>query len=292
MNIKEPILIEDIQSRIYSIRGVQVMLDADLALLYMVETKVLNQAVKRNRDRFPQHFCFQITGDEMEILKSHIVTSSWGGRRTKPYAFTEQGVAMLSAVLKTPVAVEMSVIIIDAFVKMRHFILSNAQLFQRLDTLESKQVETDRKMEKVLRAIEFKEIQPKQGIFYEGQIFDAHKLVTGILQSARKSIVIIDNYLDDSILTMLINRDENVNVLLLTKNLTSVLVQNVLKFNEQYPRIEIKEFRNSHDRFIIIDDKDIYHFGASLKDLGKKWFAFSKMEIGAIEMISKLERTK
>jgi hypothetical protein len=292
MSKNELVVIDDIQSRIYTIRSVQVMLDSDLAALYEVETKVLNQAVKRNRQRFPEQFCFQLTNDEFNILKSQIVTSSWGGRRTNPYVFTEQGVAMLSAVLKSDVAIDVSIKIINAFVKMRHFILANAQIFQRLDTLEFKQLETDKKMEKVLLALESKEIQPMQGIFFNGQIFDAYIFVSDLFKSAKKSIIIIDNYLDDSVLTSLTKRKKNVKVLLLTKNLTKALAQDVRKCNEQYPPIEIREFGNAHDRFIIIDDKEIYHFGASLKDLGKKWFAFSKMDIGAVDMLARLEGMK
>lgn len=284
----EIMLREDIQSRIYTVRCLQVMLDMDLASLYHVETRALNQAVKRNQDRFPESFCFQLADSEFEILKSQIVMSSWGGRRTNPYAFTEQGVAMLSAVLRSDVAVEISVKIINAFVTMRRFIASNAKVFQRLDTLELKQLETNKKMEKVLDAIESKEIKPKQGIFFNGQIFDAYKFVSDLFRSARQSIVIIDNFLDDSVLTHLTKRRKNVRTILLTKNIPKSLTLDVEKFNEQYPPIEIKNFKNAHDRFIIIDNVTVYHLGASLKDLGKKWFAFSKIDIGVGDILAKL----
>jgi hypothetical protein len=211
------------------------------------------------------------------------------GLRRPPYAFTEQGVAMLSAVLRSDIAVEISVKIINAFVAMRKFILTNAQVFQRLDTLEIKQLETDKKIERVLTAIESKELQPKQGIFFNGQIFDAYQFVSDLFRSAKESIVIIDNYLDDSVLVHLSKRKKNVHVTLFTKNISRSLALDVKKFNSQYPPIEIKQFNSSHDRFIVIDDAVVYHFGASLKDLGKKWFAFSKMEIGAVEMLSKLK---
>jgi hypothetical protein len=283
---QESVFRDEIQDKIYTIRGVQVMLDSDLAQLYGVELKRLNEQVKRNNKRFPDSFCFQLTGMEFKklksqfvmsrenkILKSQIATSSWGGRRTMPYAFTEQGVAMLSAVLKSDTAVEMSVKIINAFVAMRRFLLSNALIFQRLDTIEFKQLETDKKMETVLNAIESRDIQPKQGIFFEGQVFDAYKFVSDLFRSAEISIVIIDNYLDDTVLTHLTKRKKDVRVLLLTRNLSETLALDVSKFNRQYPEIEIKRFDNSHDRFIIIDSKIVYHFGASLKDLGKKWFA-------------------
>jgi len=196
---------------------------------------------------------------------------------------------MLSAVLKSDVAVEMSVKIINAFVVMRRFIASNARLFQRLDALELRQLETDKRMERVLNAIESKEIQPKQGIFFDGQIFDAYDFVSKLFRSAKKSIVIIDNYLDESVLTHLTKRKKNVVVTLLTRKISRTMAQDVKKCNEQYPPIEIKEFKNAHDRFIIIDDTIVYHFGASLKDMGKKWFAFSKMDIGAAEMLTKLK---
>lgn len=227
-------------------------------------------------------------------LKSQIVMSNVDqmGLRRPPYAFTEQGVAMLSAVLRSDVAVEISVKIINAFVAMRRFLASNAQVFQRLDTLELKQLETDEKMEKVLNAIESREIQPKQGIFFDGQIFDAYDFVSKLFRSAKKSIVIIDNYLDDSVLTHLTKRKKNIRVTLLTNKTSKPLAQDVKKCNEQYPPIEIKEFKNAHDRFIIIDDTTVYHFGASLKDLGKKWFAFSRMDIGAVEMLTRLEGMK
>ena len=279
----------DIQDSIYTIRGVQVMLDSDLAKFYQVETRALNQAVKRNQGRFPEQFCFQLKDNEFEILKSQIVMASWGGRRTNPFAFTEQGVAMLSAVLRSDVAVETSILIINAFIAMRRFMLSNAQVFQRLDTLELKQFETDRKMEGVLNAIESREIRPKQGIFFEGQVFNAHTFVSDLFRSAKESIIIIDNYLDDTVLTNLTKRKKGVRVLLLTRNIADALAQDVEKFNMQYPPIEIRKFANSHDRFIVIDDADIYHFGASLKDLGKRWFGFSKMDVGAVGMLARLD---
>ncbi|MDK2831665.1 MAG: hypothetical protein PWQ75_1417 [Methanolobus sp.] len=308
MTGNELTVIEDIQSQIYTIRGVQVMLDEDLASLYHVETRVLNQAVKRNKDRFPEQFCFQLTAEEYELLRSQIVIlegdaaltsqdvtlESRRGKHRKylPYAFTEQGVAMLSAVLKSNVAVQMSVQIINAFVAMRRFISSNAHIFQRLDTLEIKQLETDKKINHVLNAIESKEIQPKQGIFFEGQIFDAYNFVADLIRTARTSITIIDNYVDDTVLTHLTKRNDGVDVTIFTKTISKQLALDLKKFNSQYPPIEIREFKNSHDRFMIIDDKTVYHFGASLKDLGKKWFAFSKMDFGAVEMLTRLEGMK
>ncbi|KKH42788.1 ORF6N domain-containing protein [Methanosarcina mazei] len=291
MSGSDLIISEEIRSRIYTIRGVQVMIDRDLASLYDVETRLLNQAVKRNSERFPEEYCFQLSDEEFSNWKSQIVMSNEDrmGLRRPPYAFTEQGIAMLSAVLRSETAVKVSIRIINAFVAMRRFISSNAQIFQRLDTLEIKQLETDRKINHVLNAIESKEIQPKQGIFFDGQIFDAYNFVADIIRTAQKSILIIDNYVDDTVLTHLTKRNDGVKVIIFTKAISKQLALDVKKFNSQYPPVEIKEFRNSHDRFMIIDDRTIYHFGASLKDLGKKWFSFSKMDIGAVEMLTRLE---
>jgi hypothetical protein len=302
---KELIGYNRIQSCIYSIRGLQVMLDSDLSTLYGVEVKRLNEQVKRNIERFPAEFMFQLTTDEYDFLryqpgtlkniqnlKSQIATSSWGGKRKNPYAFTEQGVAMLAGVLKSETAVKTSIQIINAFVAMRRFIATNANIFLRLDTVERKQLEhkidADKKFKKIFNAIESKEILPKQGIFFDGQIFDAYKFVSDLFRSAKKSIVIIDNYIDDTVLIHLTKRGANVKVTILTKVISNQLALDVKKYNEQHPVIEIKEFKNAHDRFIIIDGNTVYHFGASLKDLGKKWFGFSKMERGAVEMLGRV----
>ena len=293
MTPHELISSDGIQSRIYTIRGLQVMIDNDLADIYGVEVKRLNEQVKRNTERFPTEFCFQLSEEERQNLKSQFATSSWGGRRTNPYAFTEQGVAMLSGVLKSETAVRTSIQIINAFVAMRRFIATNAQVFQRLGAVERKQieykVETDQKFEQIFNAIEERSIKPKQGIFFDGQIFDAYRFVSDLFRTAKKSIIIIDNYIDDTVLTHLTKRHDTVSVTILTKTISKQLALDVKKFNEQYPAVEIKEFDNSHDRFLIIDNKTVYHFGASLKDLGKKWFAFSKMDIGAAEMLTRLE---
>ncbi len=290
MSNQENASIEEIQSRIFTLRGTQVMLDEDLAKLYGVETRVLNQAVKRNIERFPERFMFQITDEEAENLKSQFVTSSWGGRRTLPYAFTEQGVAMLSAVLRSETAISVSIRIIEAFVAMRRFLIANAQIFQRIETLELKQIETDKKVDEILSAIEDKTLKPKQGIFYEGQIFDAWQFVSDLVRSAKKSIILIDNYIDDTVLSLFTKRNNNVKVTILTKTISKQLDMDIKKFNEQYPAITVKEFHVAHDRFLIIDNTELYHIGASLKDLGKKWFAFAKMDIGVGEMLKNLER--
>ncbi len=278
-----------IRKRIFNIRGLHVMTDSSLAELYGVETKVLNQAVKRNQERFPTSFMFQLSKNEWEILKSQIVTSSWGGRRTLPYVFTEQGVAMLSAVLRSKTAVKVSIQIMKAFVEMRKFILNNAAILQRLEKVELNQIEADKKFEQIFSAMQSRDLEPKQGIFYDGQIFDAHKFVSSLVRKAKKSILLIDNYIDETVLDLFTKKKKNVAVIIFTKRLTKALSLDTEKFNAQYPSLEIKKFTKAHDRFLIIDDKDVYHFGASLKDLGKKWFAFSKLDKSAFGLLEKLE---
>jgi hypothetical protein len=279
---------EGIKSRIHTIRGQQIILDKDLAELYNVETKVLNQAVKRNSGRFPKSFRFQLTSSEAEILKSQFVTSSWGGKRKLPYAFTEQGVAMLSGVLKSETAIKVSIRIMNTFVAMRRFLASNAQVFYRLDKVENKQIEHDRKFDQVFRAIESRDIKPKKGVFYSGQVFDAYLFVSDIIRSAERSIILIDNYVDDSVLMLLCKRKEGVSAKIYTRDVSKQLRQDLEKCNSQYPPIEVVRFSDSHDRFLIIDNIEVYHIGASLKDLGKKWFAFSRIDKEAFGMVERL----
>lgn len=283
-----------IENRILYIRDTQVMIDRDLAEIYQVETKVLNQAVKRNIERFPKQFRFQLTDNE----KMHLVTNcdrfeSLKHSSTNPYVFTEQGVAMLSAVLRSDVAIKVSIQIINAFVEMRKLIASHSGLLQRMDGIERKQIETDQKFERVFKALENKDFIPTQGVFFDGQIFDAYELASKIIRSAKKSIVLIDNYIDENTLTHLAKKNKNVNVLLLTNPSTGSgqerkqLTLDIEKANAQYGNFELKTFAKSHDRFLIIDNKEVYHLGASLKDLGKKWFAFSKMDKNSVENILK-----
>ena len=291
---------KEIENRIFYFRGTQVMLDSDLATIYQVETRVLNQAVNRNIERFPELFRFQLTEVEFENWKSQIVMSEnhnlksqnvissvHGGRRTLPYVFTEQGVAMLSAVLRSKIAVQISIQIINAFVEMRKFIANHYGLLQRMEGIERKQIETDQKFEQVFKALESKNAIPNQGVFFDGQFFDAYELASKIIRSAKNSIVLIDNYIDESTLTHLSKKTKAVKVLLLTKTVSNQLTLDVKKANEQYGDFEIRVFVNSHDRFIIIDNSDVYHLGASLKDLGKKWFAFSKMDKSSVSNIIK-----
>ncbi len=293
------------------------MLDSDLAELYGVETKVFNQAVKRNTERFPEEFRFQLTKNEFDSLRSQFVTSSQvpqnatpddeglrsqpvtlesgRGKHRKylPYVFTEQGVAMLSAVLRSELAVKISIQIMQAFVAMRHFVQENALLFKEINQVKTEQmrlrIETDQKFEQVFNALEAGNEPPKQGVFFNGQIFDAYAFVSKRVRSAKKSLVLIDNYVDESVLTLLSKRKPAVSAAIYTKSISKQLALDLEKHNQQYPSITIQTFKKAHDRFLIIDETEIYHIGASLKDLGKKWFAFSKFEFGALDMLEKLK---
>ena len=289
--MNEIIKTEDIQDRIFTIRSVQVMIDRDLAEMYQVETKVLNQAVKRNINRFPPLFRFQLN----EAEKTELVTNCDRFKKLKhssvnPYAFTEQGVAMLSAVLRSDIAIKVSIQIMQAFVEMKKFITSNAGIFQRLDNVEKKQIITDEKFEQIFKALEDKSTIAKQGIFYNGQIFDAYTLIADIIRSAKKSIILIDNYIDDTVFKQLAKRDKNIKATVYTKTIDKIVKQDLQKHNAQYAKIELKKLTTAHDRFLIIDNKTVYHFGASLKDAGKKWFAFSKLDMDANDILSKINK--
>lgn len=285
----------DIQPMIKVIRGQQVMLDSDLSALYGVETRRLNEQVKRNIERFPDDFMFQLRKEELDNLMSQNATSSWGGTRKLPYAFTEQGIAMLSTVLKSQTAVEVNIRIMRAFIAMRRFIATNAQLFQRLETIEYHQLEmkqhqevTDRRIDEVFKHLDA-DIPPMQGIFYDGQVFDAYRFVSDLIRKAKQSIVLIDNYVDDTVLTLLDKRSEGVSATIYTQRISSQFQLDVDRHNSQYPLIEIKRFNKAHDRFLLIDN-EVYHIGASIKDLGKKWFGFTLMrDITATELIKKIK---
>lgn len=285
----------DIQPMIKVIRGQQVMLDSDLSALYGVETRRLNEQVKRNIERFPDDFMFQLRKEELDNLMSQNATSSWGGTRKLPYAFTEQGIAMLSSVLKSQTAVEVNIRIMRAFITMRRFIATNAQLFQRLETIEYHQLEmkqhqevTDRRIDEVFKHLDA-DIPPMQGIFYDGQVFDAYRFVSDLIRKAKQSIVLIDNYVDDTVLTLLDKRSEGVSATIYTQRISSQFQLDVDRHNSQYPLIEIKRFNKAHDRFLLIDN-EVYHIGASIKDLGKKWFGFTLMrDITATELIKKIK---
>ena len=282
---------DNIKSLIYTIRGKQVMLDSDVSMLYHYETKKINQTVKRNIERFPEKFCFQLTEDEMKNLRSQIVTSSlkkenYGGRRYLPYAFTEQGIAMLSGLLKNEIAVQVSIYIMDAFVEMRKLIARNGQIFERLTSIEYRMLEQnkmltehEKKFEKVFDELQKeKTTEFKQSIFFDGQIYDAYSLIIDIIKRAKQKILIIDNYIDDSILKMLSKKNKDVEVVILTSQNCNLNKLDINKFNKQYPVLKLAYTNKFHDRFIVIDNKELYHIGASLKDLGKKCFAISKIE--------------
>ena len=314
--------VEQIESLILSIRGKQVSLDRDLARLYGVETKRLNQQVQRNLERFPEDFMFQLTKEEAELsrsqfatlnngsdnLKSQYATSSEDSSRSQfatlngrghnikhlPYAFTENGIAMLSGVLRSPMAIATNIHIMRAFNAMRHFIGSHAQVFQRMENIEKNvlalnahQIDTDRKIEEVFRRLDDNSEKPEKGIFYDGQIFDAYSFINERIREAKKRIVLIDNYVDDSVLTMLDKRNKGVDAVVYTKNISRQLSLDFEKHNAQYSPIEVKQFDRAHDRFLCVDDT-VYLIGASLKDLGKKWFGFVKLEQPTDELLSKM----
>ena len=298
----------DIKNLIYCIRGKQVMLDSDVAMLYHYETKKINQAVKRNINRFPEKFCFQLLRSQFVTLKeininaeeennwSQIVTSSKSynskhrGKKYLPYVFTEQGIAMLSGLLKNDIAVQISIHIMDAFAEMRKFISINGKVFERLTNVEYKLLEHDNKFNQVFNELQKnKEQEFKQKIFFKGQIYDAYELIIDIIKTAQSKIVIIDNYIDDTILKMLQKKNKNVQAIILTSQNCNLTKLDIKKFNEQYGVLQIAKTDKFHDRFIIIDNKELYHCGASLKDLGKKCFGINKIEeIEFIENINKI----
>jgi hypothetical protein len=286
-----------IRKMIFRIRETDVILDRDIANLYQVETRALKQAVKRNQLRFPNDFMFTLDDNEVGYLVSQSVIPSkkvFGG--AAPYAFTEQGVAALSAVLTSDRAIEVNIAIMRAFVAMRKVLADSGKLLQRIDTLETRQItheaKTSDRFEKVFEALENKTLTPSQGIFFDGQIFDAYVFVNDLMRQAKQSIILIDSYVDDTVLVQLAKRKKGVSATILTKNISKALEQDLAKHNAQYPEIKIRAFADSHDRFIILDEKAVYHLGASLKDLGKRWFAFSKMDKNGIKVMDKLNELK
>ena len=297
---------KDIKSLIYCIRGKQVMLDSDVAMLYHYDTKNINKAMKRNIGRFPEDFCFQITENELENLRLQFTTLNskeemwfqsgttlqkenikYRSEKYLPYVYTEQGIAMLAGILRNEIAVNVSINIMRAFVEMRKFISTNGQVFERLTKVEYKPLEHDKKFDDVFNELQKDEKSEfKQKIFFEGQIYDSYSLIIDIIKRAKEKIVIIDNYVDDSILAMLTKKNKNTKVVILTSDKSNISKLDIQKFNKEYPILEIAKTNKFHDRFIVIDNKEIYHVGASLKDLGKKCFAISKME--DIEYIEKV----
>ena len=292
----------NIKNLIYVIRGQQVMLAGDLAYLYQVETRTLNQAVKRNSARFPESFRFQLTEEEYTNLKSQFVISSLedkgvhGGRRYLPYVFTEQGIAMLSAVLRSDVAIQVSIKIMNTFVEMRRFMANNSLVINRINELEVKQLsyqkDTDEKFNKVFQYISEHE-EVSQRIFFEGQIYDAFSLLTELVSKAEKEITLIDNYVDIGTLNILTKKRDNVMVHIYTVKRTRLSAKDVSNFNQQYPSVEMHYTEEFHDRFLIIDGTLAYHVGASLKDAGKKCFAINRIEDRAniIDILNRIKKT-
>ena len=282
VNNNDAISIEELQSFIYTVRGQQVMLDSELAKFYNVETRVLNQAVKRNKERFPDRFMYQLTHEELESLRSQIVTLKGGrGQHSKymPYVFTEQGVAQLSSVLKSNKAIEVSIMIMDAFVAMRRFLSANAGMFQRIENLEQHQRLTDQKVENVLQRMEelAPTVTPEQ-IFATGCIWDAWSYVSQLIKSAKQRIVLVDNFVDDRVLTLLSKRKNGVCAIVHSRYNEQFLLD-LRKHNEQYEQVEFVQIpHKSHDRFLIIDD-EVYLMGASVKDVGTSLCAITKMSV-------------
>lgn len=293
----------DIKSMIYVVRNQQVMVDSDLAILYQVETKVLNRSVKRNNKRFPEDFCFQLTTEEYEVLRCQFVTSkinadrtadNRGGRRYLPYVFTEQGISMLASVLHSEIAINVSISIMRAFVEMRRFISNNSMLFERISTVELRQLEyqkqTDEKLEQIFEYISEHE-ESSQKVFFDGQIYDAFSLIVSLIQKAEKEITLIDGYVDVGTLNLLSKKKSDVTVTIYTQKQTKLTKADVKNFNAQYPTLKIKYTKVFHDRFLILDRTTAYHVGASLKDAGKKCFGINLIQDAGIikDILQRLE---
>lgn len=284
--------LEDVEIRklIVYLRGTQVILDRDLARLYQVEVAQMNRQVKRNIERFPEDFMFRITKDEYDGLKCHFgISNLRGGDRSLPYVFTEQGVSMLAGLLRSQIAINANIAIIRAFTAMRRFITYNATYCSRFERLESRQLESELKINELFKILNEKNTYVKQGVFFDGQIYDAYSFVAELIRSADRRIILIDNYIDDTVLTLLDKRKDNIEATIYTsRNISKGTILDIQKHDAQYDNINIHMFDKSHDRFLIIDD-NVYLIGASIKDLGKKWFGFTLMEsISAEEIIKRL----
>ena len=284
----------NIQALIKTIRGVQVILDRDVAGLYGVATGALNRQVKRNEKRFPEDFMFRLSAEEWNNLKCQIGISSWGGDRQLPYAFTENGIDMLSSVLRSPTAIEVNIRIMRAFSAMRRFLLANAQMFQRIEAVEKRQIATDAKVDSILERLDATET-PLQGVFYDGQLWDARALVLKLIQGAKRSLILIDNWATPETLDLFAKKRKGVKVTIITSEHydkkhvphRKISDADIATFNAQYPRLAVRYNETFHDRFLIIDDKELYLIGASLKDLGHKCFGFTKMDASEIRRIKK-----
>ena len=282
----------DIKRRIFTIRGKQVMLDSDLAELYQVETKNLNKASNRNVERFPEDFRFKLTKEEFENLRFQTGTSSesYGGRRYMPYVYTEQGISMLASVLRSKIAIQVSINIMRTFIEMRHFIANNAALFERISKVELKQLEADKKFDRLFEYVNTC-AETNQKLFFDGQIYDAFSLLIELIQKAEQEIILIDGYVDVSTLNVLAKKKSGVAVTIYTFPKTKLTAQDVAAFNAQYPQLDVKYTNVFHDRFLILDRKTVYHIGASLKDAGKKCFGITLMKDAGSELMKKLAKT-
>ena len=278
-----------IKDKILTIRNHQVMLDRDLAELYGVETKHINQAVRNNQDKFMDDFYFELTNNEFENLRSKNLTANFSKTRTNPKVFTEQGIYMLATILKSKVASQVTVYIIKTFANMRKLISQNISMFERFERIEQRLTIHDENFDKLFEALEDKTLNPKQGIFYDGEVFDAYVFINDLLKLATNEIILIDNYIDETVFT-LFSKYSNIKIKIYTKTISKQLKLDFQKYETQYKNIELFEFKNSHDRFLIIDKMEVYHLGASLKDLGKKWFAFSKFEIENLKILDYLKK--
>lgn len=285
ISVQNELTIEEIKNLIFTIRDKQVIVDSDVANIYHCETKYVNRVVKRNIERFPEEFCFQLSEYEYETLRCQFVTASkvmdnkFRNKKYLPYVFTEQGIAMLSVLLKSDIAVSVSINIMKAFVEMRKFIINNSNLFNLSTRIEHKFIEYDKKFDIVFDELQNKKQEEfKQKIFFDGQIYDAYSLIIDIIKTAKNKILIIDNYINDSVLKMLAKKNKEVEVVILTSKNNELSQLDINKFNGQYPTLNLAITNRFHDRFMVIDDKELYHIGASLKDLGKKCFAISKVE--------------
>ena len=289
LEIKNDLTNEEIKNLIYTVRGKQVMIDSDVAKLFEYTTKDLNRNVKNNIERFPDYYCFQLTREEYDSLRCKIFTLNTNKRgqhrKYLPYVYTEYGITMLAGLLKSSVAVNISIKIVNAFIEMRKFLISNSQIFERLTSVEYKLLEHDKKFDEVFNQFQFEE-SIKQRIFFNGQIWDSYILIVNIIKKANKKITIIDNYIDESILKMLSKKKENVEVNILTSEKSNIQNLDIKKFNKEYPLLKVERTNKFHDRFIIIDEKEMYHIGASIKDLGKKCFGINKIE--DMEIIKKV----
>lgn len=278
---QEKFLNKDIKNLIYTIRGMQVMLDSDVANLFKYTTKNINKSVKNNAEKFPEYYCFQLTTKEYNFLITRRYNITKIGRSNNrkylPYVFTEYGITMLAALLKSEVAVNISIKIVNIFMQMRKKFSENNQVFERLTSLEYKLLEQEKKINNILGDLKFEE-NIKQKIFFKGQIYDAYSIIIDIIKSANKKILIIDNYIDDNVLKMLSKKKKDVEVTILTSIKSNIEKLDIKKFNKEYPILKLEKTNKFHDRFIIVDNKEMYHLGASIKDLGKKCFGINKIE--------------